>query len=65
VDWGDIYGAAVLNLDLAPSEVRKMTIGEINAVVRAKVKAEDGASGNLSESNLKELYDDLQAAKNG
>jgi len=42
-----------------------MTVGEINAVVRAKVKAEDSASGNLSESNLKELYDDLQAAKNG
>lgn len=52
---------AVVALGLPPSEVRQMTIDEINACFKVKVDSRRGAG--LTGENCEELYADLMAAR--
>ena len=55
--WHEVYGIAVANLGLAPSEVRKMTLGEIYAVMWAKTR---DTEKEKQEESMKGLYDKFQ-----
>lgn len=47
---------AVNDLNLPPSEVRDMTIGEINAVIWARTR---DSQSQQKENDLEELYNEL------
>ena len=47
---------AVNDLNLSPSEVREMTIGEVNAVIWARTRDPKEQS---KQNDLQELYDEL------
>jgi hypothetical protein len=56
-----MYGVAVADLGIAPSEVRKMTPHEIMAVVEAKTR--HNKQNGLGEADLDELYNDYLEAR--
>tara|TARA_R110000824_G_scaffold183072_1_gene364091 strand:+ start:4062 stop:4229 length:168 start_codon:yes stop_codon:yes gene_type:complete len=47
---------AVNDLNLSPSEVREMTIGEINAVIWARTR---NPQEEAKQDDLQELYEEL------
>lgn len=51
---------AVNDLNLSPSEVRKMTIGEINAVIWARTR---NSEAEAKQNDLEELYTELMELK--
>jgi hypothetical protein len=56
VDWREIYGIAVSDLGLAPSEVRQMTFGEIGAVIWARRRdSEERQDDDVKESMYRKL----------
>jgi len=57
-----MYGVAVADLGIAPSEVRAMTPHEIMAVVDAKTRHNKVVS---NEADLEELYQDYLEARDG
>jgi len=54
-----LYGIAVSDLSITPSEVRKMTLGEIQSVIWAKTRH------NSNDDWLEELYQDYKGAIDG
>lgn len=52
IDWREYYGIAVADLGLLPSEVRKMTIGEIQSIIWAKTRTQDEEISNEDLSKL-------------
>lgn len=53
-----LYGVAVSDLGIAPSEVRQMTVGEIYAVIDARTRHD-----KEQQDDKAELYEWLQELK--
>jgi hypothetical protein len=56
-DWRELYGVAVSDLSIAPSEVRNMTVGEIYSIIWARTRSDE------PENDYEELYELLQELK--
>jgi hypothetical protein len=56
-DWRELYGVAVSDLGISPSEVRNMTVGEIYSIIWARTRSDE------PENDYEELYELLQELK--
>ncbi len=54
---------AVVGLELAPSEVRQMTLGELYAVISAKEQMNSKQSGAMSKETVTRLANRLKEAR--